>query len=85
MTDTRSILVTKPVLTKRTRGGWMAISEAGSVLRVAVVGDTEEQAIERFDELIKGWCATRQPSHSVISGTSEPSPPSGRSLTAPPV
>ena len=48
-------LVIRPVLIERTRGGWLAVSQAGSELRIGVVGDTEKQARQRFADALKKW------------------------------
>lgn len=40
---------------RRTRAGWLAVSEAGSLICIGTVGDTEDEARRRFGEALQAW------------------------------
>lgn len=45
----------QPILLRRLSGGWLAISEPDSPLRIGVAGDTEEEARTKFDRAVTAW------------------------------
>lgn len=45
----------RPELIERERGGWLAVSGPGSELRIGTVGETADQAADRFDEALAEW------------------------------
>jgi hypothetical protein len=55
----QSETVTKlePRLIERRVGGWLAVTDDDSPVRVGVVGTTEEEARERFREALARWWA----------------------------
>ncbi len=48
------ILAIRPEV-MRTRSGWLAVSEAGSLICIGTVGDTEDEARRRFQEALQAW------------------------------
>jgi hypothetical protein len=54
-----SEMVTKlePRLIERRNGGWLAVTDDDSPVRIGVVGDTEAEARERFHEALTRWRA----------------------------
>ncbi len=47
--------LTVPVLIRRANGGYLAVSEPGSSLRIGVEGSTEAEARQRFTESLAEW------------------------------
>jgi hypothetical protein len=47
--------VVTPVLIRRARGGWLAVSPPNSVLKIGVVAESEVEARERFAEALVAW------------------------------
>jgi hypothetical protein len=47
----------EPRLIERRSGGWLAVTDDDSPVRVGVVGDTEDEARERFREALVRWRA----------------------------
>jgi hypothetical protein len=47
----------EPHLIERRTGGWLAVTEDGSPVQIGVVGDTEDEARERFREALARWRA----------------------------
>jgi hypothetical protein len=45
----------EPQLIERRNGGWLAVTDDDSPVRVGVIGDTEEEATERFREALARW------------------------------
>jgi hypothetical protein len=52
---TEAILATEPRLIPTSYGRWLAISQPGSRLRIGVIGDTEEDARQRFAAEREAW------------------------------
>lgn len=50
----------KPRLVETVYGSWMALAEPGSVLHFGVIGDSEQDARERFSESRAKWQAIFQ-------------------------
>lgn len=48
------ILAIRPEVV-RTRAGWLAVSEAGSLICIGTVGDTEDEARRHFREALQAW------------------------------
>jgi hypothetical protein len=48
------ILAIRPEV-RRARSGWLAVSEAGSLICIGTVGDTEDEARRRFQEALQAW------------------------------
>lgn len=48
-----------PVMRKRERGGWMAVSRREDGVRIGAIGDTEAEARARFLELAESWRKAR--------------------------
>ncbi len=42
---------------RATERGWLAVSEPGSVYRIAVFGETEADARDAFREELEAWAA----------------------------
>lgn len=51
----------EPDLVETTYGNWLALAEPGSVLHFGVVGDSEQDARERFSAERAMWQAIFQP------------------------
>ncbi len=47
----------EPHLIERRCGGWLAVTDDDSPVRVGVVGDTEDEARERFRDALARWRA----------------------------
>jgi hypothetical protein len=45
----------QPTLLRRLSGGWLAVSVSGSILRIGVAGDTEDEARVKFDRAVEAW------------------------------
>jgi hypothetical protein len=52
---TEAILATEPRLIPTAYGSWLAISQPGSRLRIGVIGETEEDALQRFAVEREAW------------------------------
>jgi hypothetical protein len=48
------ILAIQPEL-QRARVGWLAVSPPGSLICIGTVGDTEDEARQRFQEELQAW------------------------------
>jgi hypothetical protein len=48
-----------PEIIKRPRGGFLAISNRCTTLRIGVIADTEEQAKREFGEIVERWMKER--------------------------
>ena len=46
---------TIPRVFERQCGGYLAVSKEGSRFKIGVEADTEEEALQRFDESLKRW------------------------------
>lgn len=46
---------TEPVLTRCQWGGWLAVSEDGSALKIGTVGGTEAEARQAFASALREW------------------------------
>lgn len=46
---------TVPVLVERDYGGWLAVSESGSRIRIGVIGDSEGEARSKFAATVAEW------------------------------
>jgi hypothetical protein len=55
MSFTDGLSQVKPRLIARQTGGWLAISEPGSVLSIGVTAETEDVALARFALALKEW------------------------------
>jgi hypothetical protein len=51
----------EPRLVETTYGSWLALAEPGSVLHFGVIGDSEQDARERFSRERAMWLAIFQP------------------------
>lgn len=64
MNDTGEIILKiQPELLKRAIGGWLAVSPKKALLRIGVIGLTEEEARAKFSEALKKWaedCSSEQ-------------------------
>ena len=65
----------KPALIRRECGGWLAVSEEGSVLRIGFEGATEEEALQAFGVGRDKWVALHTDAQSP-RGTPPGTPPS---------
>lgn len=45
----------RPRLIERSRGGWLAVSEEDSHLRIGVEGQTEKEAVANFTKALHEW------------------------------
>lgn len=54
--DVRGI---EPEVRPAANGGWLAVSQAGSGLRIAVIGESEEAARTAFRTSIEEWARLR--------------------------
>jgi hypothetical protein len=52
---TEAIVATEPQLIPTAYGRWLAISQPGSRLRIGVLGETEEDARQRFAAEREAW------------------------------
>jgi hypothetical protein len=52
---TEAILAAEPQLIPTAYGRWLAISQPGSRLRIGVLGETEEDARQRFAAEREAW------------------------------
>jgi hypothetical protein len=52
--NSTSILAIQPEL-QRARVGWLAVSPPGSLICIGTVGDTEDEARQRFQEELQAW------------------------------
>jgi hypothetical protein len=52
-----TVTTLEPRLIERRGGGWLAVTEDDSPVRIGVVGDTEADARERFNEALAQWRA----------------------------
>lgn len=59
----RRILETRPLLVQRAGGGWLAVSEPGSALRIGVAAQTEESARESFANALRQWARLSELEH----------------------
>jgi hypothetical protein len=57
---TEAILATEPRLIPTSYGRWLAVSQPGSRLRIGVIGDTEEDALQRFAAEREAWRAIHE-------------------------
>jgi len=57
---TEAILATEPRLIQTTYGRWLAVSQPGSQLRIGVIGETEEDARQRFVDEREAWRALHE-------------------------
>lgn len=48
-----------PIIVKRARGDWFAVSGRDAAIRIGVTGKSEEEARERFAQLIEQWRRAR--------------------------
>jgi hypothetical protein len=60
----------EPQLVETTYGNWLALAEPGSVLHFGVIGDSEQDARERFSEERARWLAIfqREPGEAASVG-----------------
>jgi hypothetical protein len=60
----------EPQLVETTYGNWLALAEPGSVLHFGVIGDSEQDARERFSEERAMWAAIfqREPEEAASVG-----------------
>lgn len=56
--NSRSDLATPEL--RAVKGGWMAISAPGSRLRIAVIGESKNEALERFAEELQAWAVLEE-------------------------
>ena len=47
-------MLARPEL-RAVRGGWMAVSEEGSQLRLAVIAESRDEALARFETSLAAW------------------------------
>ncbi len=52
-----TVTTLEPRLIERRNGGWLAVTDDDSPVRIGVVGDTEAEARERFHEALARWRA----------------------------
>jgi hypothetical protein len=52
-----TVTMLEPRLIERRNGGWLAVTEDDSPVRIGVVGATEAEARERFREALARWRA----------------------------
>jgi hypothetical protein len=52
-----TVTMLEPRLIERRNGGWLAVTEDDSPVRIGVVGGTEAEARERFHEALTRWRA----------------------------
>jgi hypothetical protein len=52
-----TVTTLEPRLIERRNGGWLAVTEDESPVRIGVVGGTEAEARERFHEALTRWRA----------------------------
>ena len=50
-----NILAIRPTVTETAYGKWLAVSEPGSSRNIGVIGDTEDDARERFTSALAKW------------------------------
>ena len=50
-----TVTTLEPQLIERRTGGWLAVTDDTSPVQVGVVGDTEDEARERFREALARW------------------------------
>jgi hypothetical protein len=55
MQDARSIILAIKPEVMRTRAGWLAVSEPGSLICIGTVGNTEDEALRHFQEALQAW------------------------------
>ena len=53
--DGMSVRRIRPCLVERQCGGWLALSPPDAILRIGVVGDTEQEAREKFIAALMSW------------------------------
>lgn len=51
----------EPVVRERKSGGWVALSHADDPLRIAVVGESEQEARDAFADSARWWSEGAQP------------------------
>jgi hypothetical protein len=52
-----AVTTLEPRLIERRNGGWLAVTDDDSPVRIGVVGGTEAEARERFHEALTRWRA----------------------------
>lgn len=50
----------EPQVIERTCGGWLAISPRWCPVRIGAAGSTEEEARQKFAQLLERWAAARE-------------------------
>lgn len=62
-----TVTTLEPQLIERRGGGWLAVTDDDSPVRVGVVGDTEAEVRERFREALARWRAAYERSVEVAA------------------
>jgi hypothetical protein len=57
---TEAIMATEPLLIPTDYGCWLAVSQPGSRLRIGVIGETEDDARQRFAAEREAWRALHE-------------------------
>lgn len=64
--EAEMVTTLEPQLIERRNGGWLAVTDDDSPVRVGVVGDTEAEARERFRAALARWWAAYERPDGVI-------------------
>lgn len=64
MTDSGSVTKTRALIVRCEWGGWLAVSEEGSALRIGTLGETEEGAKRSFEAALGAWARLLEESAS---------------------
>lgn len=56
----KSITQIEPVVVQCEWGGWLAVSQEGSLLRIGTVGATEEDAHRSFKAALEEWARWKE-------------------------
>jgi hypothetical protein len=62
-----TVTALEPRLIERRTGGWLAVSEDESPVRIGVVGATEAEARERFHDALAQWRAAYERPMGVVA------------------
>lgn len=63
-------VMNEPQVLERACGGYLAISAPGAVLRIGADGRTEEEARQRFAELVRRWSVARNAERALLASSS---------------
>lgn len=60
----------EPIVVKRCRGDWFAVTGKEAEIRIGVIGNSEEDARAKFAQIVEGWRRARDAERATRAGWS---------------